>query len=113
MIEEEKAAECLNRTRKNQTIKAGVMENGREVPAFFMGYLSELDIYYEKGQAMLMLTAVSYTRKWDVSRLSRSFQNLDFTYGDIINSVLSGYPGAEWMGKADTERQNKRADSAI
>ncbi|MFR1351660.1 MAG: DUF6531 domain-containing protein [[Clostridium] symbiosum] len=105
VIEEEKAAECLNQNAENQTIKAGVMENGREVPAFFMGYLSELDIYYEKGQAMLMLTAVSYTRKWDVSRLSRSFQNLDFTYGDIINSVLSGYPGAEWMGKADTERR--------
>ena len=41
---------------------------GEEGPAFFTGYVSELDIFYDRGQAMMALSAVSFTKKWDIKK---------------------------------------------
>jgi len=47
------------------------------------------DIYYIEGEAL------SHTYLMDIKQKSRSFQNKDMTYQDLINNVINEYSGAD------------------
>lgn len=103
VIEEEKINKYFYQIAEGEQIKAGY--NGEEQVLFFVGYLDQVEVFYEKGQAMLMMLAVSVTKKWDVVKRKRSFQNLDASYADIISMVLSGYEKTAWVSKTETSRK--------
>ena len=103
IIEEETIEEYFHQMAEGQKISAGLTEQGETT--FFVGYLDTADVFFDKGQAMLSLTAVSFTKKWDIVKRQRSFQNLDFSYSDIIDQVLSGYENKSWIGKVDTSKK--------
>ena len=105
VIEDEKADEYLYQRAEDEIIRAGIICQGEEGPAFFTGYVSELDIFYDRGQAMMALSAVSFTKKWDIKKSSRSFQNLNLTYADIIDRIIGRYPGAGWISRTETDRR--------
>ncbi len=99
VISDETQEDVINLLIENAQVKAGFLDC---VQPFFIGCIEDVSCYYEKGQLMILLTAASKTQKWDVIRKKRSFQNLDYTYGDIISRVLATYPGADWLAKVDT-----------
>ena len=99
VISDETQEDVINLLIEDAQVKAGFLDR---VQPFFIGCIEDVSCYYEKGQLMILLTAASKTQKWDVIRKKRSFQNLDYTYGDIISRVLAAYPGADWLAKVDT-----------
>lgn len=99
VIADETQEEIINLSVGQEPVKAGFL--GSDAP-FFSGSVADVSCFYEKGQMMIGLTARSETGKWDIVRKRRSFQNLDYTYRDIISQVLAAYPGAEWIPQVDT-----------
>ena len=102
VIEDKDAEDYLYQAVESQQIKAGFGEAGKSV--FFTGQIESVAVFYDKGQAMLQLKAVSATKKWDIVKKQRSFQNQDATYGDVINQVLADYDKAFWISKTETNR---------
>lgn len=103
VIEDEKAEEYVFQMVEGQKIKAGFDNENNSV--FFAGYIEAVSVFYDRGQAMLSLIASSFTKKWDIVKRKRSFQDLDLTYEAIINQVLSGFEKASWISKAETTKK--------
>ncbi len=105
ICEDDRESDVLNQPAEREKIQAGHMEEGREKTPFFTGRIQEVSLMYEKGQLILKLTAASMTQEWDIVRRSRTFQNTDASYEDVIRQVLSAYPGASWISSVGTKRK--------
>lgn len=103
ICEEDKRNDVLNQPAEREKIRAGHIEEHKEKAPFFTGRIQEVSLAYEKGQLILQLTAASMTQEWDIVRRSRTFQNTDATYEDVIRQVLSAYPGASWISPVNTK----------
>ncbi len=103
ICEDDKQNDVLNQPAEGEKIQAGHIEECREKAPFFTGRIQEVSFTYEKGQPVLKLTAVSMTQEWDIIRRSRTFQNTDATYEDVIQQVLSAYAGASWISSVNTK----------
>ena len=103
ICEDDKQNDVLNQPAEGEKIQAGHIEECREKAPFFTGRIQEVSFTYEKGQPVLKLTAASMTQEWDIIRRSRTFQNTDATYEDVIQQVLSAYAGASWISSVNTK----------
>ena len=56
------------------------------------------------------MEAISYSYVFDVTKRSRSFQDLSMTYKDILNEVMAGYPSAQYR---DTVTKGKVIEDII
>lgn len=101
ICEDEERNQFINQPLEHAIIQAGYRECEKE--PFFTGRVMEAGIAYENGQMTIKLIALSMTREWDMVKRRRTFQNIDYTYKDVIHQVLSAYPDASWKSEVDTD----------
>lgn len=61
----------------------------------FFGWLEQLTVMEEKDRMLLRLSAASETISMDRKKKSRSFQNPDMTYQQILNKIIEAYPSLD------------------
>ena len=71
----------------------------------FTGYVSEVRFELEGGLYYLYLTALGATAKLDVLKRSRTFFKKRITYQEIVDTVLSSYPGAALLSHVDFSKK--------
>ncbi len=68
----------------------------------FAGQIREVQMTHEGSSYHVVLTGVSATQQLDLLRRNRSFQDISMTYGEVMQQVLAGTPGAKlWFHGAD------------
>lgn len=79
----------------------GIMDGAEliveEEGILFRGKITKAEMVGERGLCMLKVTALSHTMDWSFRPVSRSFQNLDASYGQVMEKVLEDQPDAEIM----------------
>ena len=69
---------------------SGADENGSEIsPPIFCGFLRTAEIWQEGSGYKARIEAISPTELLDYEEKSRSFQNIDMTYKELVRSVLA------------------------
>ncbi|WP_051290009.1 DUF6531 domain-containing protein [Paenibacillus massiliensis] len=71
----------------------------------FLGQLHQLDLHEVQNNQYVELVVISYTYQMDIERKSRSFQQLNMRYSEIIDEVLSPYRHHLQENAFDTSRQ--------
>ncbi|MCY9528238.1 DUF6531 domain-containing protein [Paenibacillus alvei] len=66
----------------------------------FQGIIRNMEISCFRQVYMLQVEAVSSTYMMDIERKRRSFQQVDMTYSEVIEQVLSSYPKADYLDYA-------------
>ncbi|MFT8349925.1 late control protein D [Clostridium saccharoperbutylacetonicum] len=90
-----------------EALKAGNTTNVNEVDEgnsrrLFSGIVQNVRTSNDSGLYYLEIQALTLSIKLDVKKKSRSFQNVDMTYDNLINSVLfeyTGYGFTQYTGK--------------
>ena len=100
ICEDEERTKFINQPVEYEIIQAGYVE-GEKKP-FFIGRVMEASIVYENGQMAIKLIASSMTQGWDIVKRRRTFQNIEYTYAEVISQVLSAYPDSLWISEVDT-----------
>lgn len=98
--------------RKEDYIKVGSHETwgqivalaGETETALFHGVLEEMELEIKDGTCLVSLSLCSGTRLMDEKEHTRSFQNEDLTYRDLLNTCGQGYAD---YGKIMTEAKEK------
>lgn len=70
-------------------------EDGEQQDSLFCGFLRTLQISREGNGYMAELEGISGTELLDREKKSRSFQDTDMTYKELVRAVLSDTPGAQ------------------
>ena len=57
----------------------------------FYGLIKKIYIFQEAGMSQIIIVAVSGSQQMDREKKSRSFQNINLTYEQIVQSILADY----------------------
>ncbi|GED12579.1 contractile injection system protein, VgrG/Pvc8 family [Aneurinibacillus migulanus] len=74
-------------------------ENSSSTP-LFAGVVVSIEIKAVRDIYYIEVEALSHTYTLDIKRKSRSFQHKDMPYSDLLQEVVSGYPGVDAMDTA-------------
>lgn len=92
LIESEKKQEYIKKASNEIWIKISVVdEQGKEIP-FFNGILERFKIEVEGGSCLMSLSASTGTKLMDLQYHTRSFQDEEITYRDVIDIINKVYP---------------------
>jgi len=75
----------------------GLINHNREQPTIFYGMVKTIQIKHLSGVYYLELLAVSNTFLLDTKLESRSFQNRNLQYRDLIQSITNGYSASDFF----------------
>ena len=85
-----------------QPLSGTSMMTGAGSRLLFAGQIREVQMTHEGSSYHVVLTGVSATQQLDHLRRNRSFQDISMTYGEVMQQVLAGTPGAKlWFHGAD------------
>ena len=91
LIPEGKISEYINKSIKDEKIIASrVNENGKK-SKLFVGKINNVHMSFKGGLHMMEIKCLSYTKDFDIKKNSRTFADLDMTYEQVIDKVLSSY----------------------
>ncbi|OOM11682.1 late control protein D [Clostridium saccharobutylicum] len=103
VYEELENTEDEDKSTGNDTEKININEvNERNSKRLFNGIVQNVRTTNINGIYYLEIQALTSSIKLDIEKKSRSFQNADMTYSDLINNMLSYYPGygfSQYAGK--------------
>lgn len=71
----------------------------------FIGIIGELSISQEGGLYRFKIRLYSATFLMDLEQKSRSFQDVNRTYGDLIHSIVSEYEGGDILDRLSNEKK--------
>ena len=66
-------------------------ENDFKDILLFYGLIKKIYIFQEAGMSQIIIVAVSGSQQMDREKKSRSFQNINLTYEQIVQSILAEY----------------------
>lgn len=66
-------------------------ENDKKDILLFYGLIKKIYIFQEAGMSQIIIVAVSGSQQMDREKKSRSFQNINLTYEQIVQSILAEY----------------------
>jgi hypothetical protein len=93
-------------------------ENNIKIVPLFTGTINKLSVRAAQNEYTVTVSAVSLTYQLDIKPRSRSFQNQQMTYDDLIQSVLDNYrkdtkptryPDVQWTSNLKGQRLEKFA----
>lgn len=88
-LSESEAKDFINRTTSMTGIKIKTTAEGQN-PVLFTGYISSQEMTQTKDDyVQLSLELISYSKKLDIQKIEKTFQNQSLTYGDIISQTIS------------------------
>ena len=100
IIPEEKKASCLDTASSADQMELNQIQDGQVVRPLFKGMVSELAIRKVRDIYYIELEAISHTYRMDIERKSRSFQQKEMLYTQMIDKIITNYPGADSLDNA-------------
>ena len=97
MIAEEQAQKYIQRV--NQTDEV-VVKFGRDSAILFSGRIENAELQASQGVHYVSVEAVSFTANMDIAKRSRSFQDANMTYVQLIKNIVSAYPNGDYIDQA-------------
>jgi len=97
MIAEEQAQKYIQRV--NQTDEV-VVKFGRDNAVLFSGRIENAELQASQGVHYVSVEAVSFTANMDIAKRSRSFQDVNMTYVQLIKNIVSAYPNGDYIDQA-------------
>lgn len=92
IVPEEKEEEIINHAGSHDWIEL-YRQTGKEKKPIFMGRLQHVEIKVVRAIHYVTIQAVSHTYAMDLSPKTRTFQQVDRLYRDVVDEILSVYPG--------------------
>ncbi len=99
IISEEKKDSYIEKATAQDRIEVAQAAGG-STRTLFKGLVSNIAIRCVRGVYYIEAEGLSSTCLLDVRLIYRSFQNKSMLYGDVLNKVLEGYPGADFQDTA-------------
>ncbi|WP_429842735.1 late control protein [Brevibacillus sp. FIR094] len=104
IVPEDKEDEIINRAGTHDPIELYKVEGGQKQP-IFMGRLDHVEIKVVRDIHYVTIKAVSHTYALDLSVKTRSFQQVNRLYRDVVDEVMSIYHGGDVIDQAFDDRQ--------
>jgi hypothetical protein len=95
IIPAEASDSCLKELKVDSPI-----EVKKDNITLFNGIILEIKVTCKKRLYYIYIKALSHTYKMDITKKSRSFQNENMPYSELVQSVLSGYEKGGFMDEA-------------
>lgn len=86
-------------------VKQNVIVRGNEGQILFFGVLDKIELKRDKELLSFQLNAHSLSYGMDMKKRNRVFQDLDMTYGQIIEEVLQPYKYSSFIDKVTNGRK--------
>ncbi|MGE7912651.1 DUF6531 domain-containing protein [Lysinibacillus xylanilyticus] len=97
MIAEEQAQKYIQRVNHTDEV---VVKFGRESAILFSGRIENAELQASQGVHYVSVEAVSFTANMDIAKRSRSFQDANMTYVQLINNIVKAYPNGDYIDQA-------------
>ncbi|TQR38690.1 HNH endonuclease signature motif containing protein [Brevibacillus brevis] len=104
IVPEDKEDEIINRAGTHDPIELYKVEGGQKQP-IFMGRLDHVEIKVVRDIHYVTIMAVSHTYALDLSVKTRSFQQVNRLYRDVVDEIMSIYQGGDVIDQAFDGRQ--------
>ncbi|WP_431809775.1 GH-E family nuclease [Brevibacillus agri] len=104
IVPEEKEEEIINHAGSHDWIEL-YRQTGKEKKPIFMGRLQHVEIKVVRAIHYVTIQAVSHTYAMDLSPKTRTFQQVDRLYRDVVDEILSVYPGGDVIDQMFENRQ--------
>ncbi|MCE0450519.1 deaminase domain-containing protein [Brevibacillus sp. AF8] len=104
IVPEDKEDEIINRAGTHDPIELYKVEGGEKQP-IFMGRLDHVEIKVVRDIHYVTIKAVSHTYALDMSVKTRSFQQVNRFYRDVVDEIMSIYHGGDVIDQAFDDRQ--------
>ncbi|MFI8711303.1 hypothetical protein [Brevibacillus brevis] len=104
IVPEDKEDEIINRAGTHDPIELYKVEGGEKQP-IFMGRLDHVEIKVVRDIHYVTIKAVSHTYALDLSVKTRSFQQVNRLYRDVVDEIMSVYHGGDVIDQAFDDRQ--------
>ncbi|NKI23181.1 wall-associated protein, partial [Paenibacillus dendritiformis] len=98
IIPEEKKDSCVDMANDTDTIEIRELsDEGDVIRTLFHGVLSDIAVKVVRGVYHLEMEAVSHSYRLDLKPKTRSFQNHKMPYKELVQHILSDYPGSDFI----------------
>ncbi|MEG0260436.1 MAG: DUF6531 domain-containing protein, partial [Lysinibacillus sp.] len=97
MIAEEQAQKYIQQVSHTDEV---VVKFGRGRDILFSGRIENAELQASQGVHYVSVEAVSFTANMDIMKRSRSFQDANMTYVELINNIVSAYPQGNYIDLA-------------
>ncbi|OXS70189.1 hypothetical protein B1B04_18655 [Lysinibacillus sp. KCTC 33748] len=97
MIAEEQAQKYIQRVNHTDEV---VVKFGKESAILFSGRIENAELQASQGVHYVSVEAVSFTADMDIAKRSRSFQDANMTYVQLINHIVKAYPNGDYIDQA-------------
>jgi hypothetical protein len=94
VIPVDKKDNYINETESQTQIEVNQIDDSGKTQPLFKGVVTQVQVRTVRDIYYLQVEAVSATYNLDIQVKSRSFQNINQKYTDLINQVIADYPGA-------------------
>lgn len=91
ILKEEGKDKAIHTTTTNHPVEVYIEAAG-EKTSLFHGIVTKIEISYQAEVYYLEIEAKSYTYLMDITKHSRSFQNINMTYHEVIENIIRSYP---------------------
>ncbi|WP_445477719.1 RHS repeat-associated core domain-containing protein [Lysinibacillus irui] len=101
MIAEEQAQKYIQRVSHTDEV---VVKFGREQGILFSGRIENAELQAVQGVHYVLVEAVSFTANMDIEKRSRSFQDANMTYVELMNQIVGAYPHGDYIDHASNSQ---------
>ena len=93
---------------KGTPITLTATDNNEREYTLFQGLVNNLEIHASQGVYYIEVHAVSYSFLMDIARKSRSFQDKNMPYANLIRQVTANYPNAAVIDTVPTDNPTNK-----
>ncbi|HBT72968.1 MAG TPA: hypothetical protein DEB37_12180, partial [Lysinibacillus sp.] len=101
MIAEEQAQKYIQRVSHTDEI---VVKFGRDKSILFSGRIENAELQASQGVHTVTVEAVSFTANLDIEKRSRSFQDANMTYVELMDNIVEVYPHGDYIDHASNSQ---------
>ena len=98
LLDENYKDEIIHTTKEYQDIQVYTIEKEEKL-ILFHGIITAISVEVQGNNYKLELQANSYTYLMDITKHSRSFQNINMTFHQLINQIMKSYTNAKYILK--------------
>ncbi|WP_458121841.1 contractile injection system protein, VgrG/Pvc8 family [Paenibacillus sp. Z6-24] len=103
MISEDQENAIINHAASQDPVELWYTQDDQKRP-LFMGQIYNIELQGVHNNLQITLEIVSHSFNLDMKLKERSFQQIDCTYMDIVDSVLDDYPRSDRLDEAFGDR---------
>lgn len=100
IVAEEVGDTCVRKATVQDEIEVKQVVDGTKVRTVFKGVVTSVEVKAVQGIHYLEVETISYTFELDLKIKSRSFQDQEMKYKQMIQEVIKDYSGADFNDKA-------------